>query len=137
MGENYYDVAVRHWIDGKILEENEEYDNAVCMQGFSAECALKKILLENAHCNIKCILRHSTSYKFYKKLLDEGLIEAGDKVAVKNEQRTEVILSSFSTTVQEIVMPFIENIRMINTIRNGCIEIIFDGESLYYRRKSA
>ena len=46
MEENFYDAAARHWIDGKILEENEEYDNAVCMQGFSAECALKKILLK-------------------------------------------------------------------------------------------
>ena len=45
MEENFYDAAVRHWLDGKILEENEEYDNAVCMQGFSAECTLKKILL--------------------------------------------------------------------------------------------
>lgn len=44
MEENFYKAAVRHWVDGKILEENGEYDNAVCMQGFSAECALKKIL---------------------------------------------------------------------------------------------
>lgn len=46
MEENFYDAAVRHRIDGKILEESEEYDSAVCMQGFSAECALKKILLK-------------------------------------------------------------------------------------------
>lgn len=34
MEENFYDAAVRHRIDGKILEESEEYDSAVCMQGF-------------------------------------------------------------------------------------------------------
>lgn len=42
--DNFHEAAVRHWIDGKILEEQEEYDNAVCMQGFAAECALKAIL---------------------------------------------------------------------------------------------
>lgn len=42
--ENFYDAAFRHWIDGCILENEEEYDNAVCMQGFAAECALKAIL---------------------------------------------------------------------------------------------
>lgn len=43
--ENFYEAAVRHWIDGRILEENGEYDNAVCMQGFAAECALKEMLM--------------------------------------------------------------------------------------------
>ena len=42
--EEFYEAAVRHWIDGTILEQQEEYDNAVCMQGFAAECALKKIM---------------------------------------------------------------------------------------------
>lgn len=42
--DNFYEAAIRHWIDGKILEEQEEYDNSVCMQGFAAECALKAIL---------------------------------------------------------------------------------------------
>ena len=44
MSEEFYDAAIRHWYDGRILEENMEYDNAVCMQGFAAECALKKII---------------------------------------------------------------------------------------------
>lgn len=42
--EDFYGAAVRHWVDGAILEEQGEYDSAVCMQGFAAECALKKIL---------------------------------------------------------------------------------------------
>lgn len=42
--ENFYESAVRHWMDGLILERQEEYDNAVCMYGFAAECALKKIM---------------------------------------------------------------------------------------------
>lgn len=42
--EDFYEAAIRHWIDGIILEEQGEYDNAVCLQGFAAECALKKIM---------------------------------------------------------------------------------------------
>lgn len=42
--EDFYEAAIRHWIDGIILDEKGEYDNAVCMQGFAAECALKKIM---------------------------------------------------------------------------------------------
>lgn len=42
--EDFYEAAIRHWIDACILEEQGEYDNTVCMQGFAAECALKKIL---------------------------------------------------------------------------------------------
>lgn len=38
--EDFYEAAIRHWLDGSILEEQGEYDNAVCMQGFAAECAL-------------------------------------------------------------------------------------------------
>lgn len=41
--ENFYEAAIRHWTAGILLEHQEEYDNAVCMQGFAAECALKKI----------------------------------------------------------------------------------------------
>lgn len=42
--EDFYEAALRHWIDGSILEDQGEYDNAVCMQGFAAECSLKKIM---------------------------------------------------------------------------------------------
>ena len=76
LGEDWYiaytisedELDIKDWIaintvENKFAQTTEMFN------------ALKKILLENAHCNIKCILRHSTSYKFYKKLLDEGLIE--------------------------------------------------------------
>ena len=42
--EDFYEAAIRHWTDGKVLEQQEEYDNAVCLQGFAAECALKTIM---------------------------------------------------------------------------------------------
>lgn len=42
--EDFYESAVRHWIGGCILIENEEYDNAVCFYGFAAECALKAMM---------------------------------------------------------------------------------------------
>lgn len=43
LDENFYEAAIRHWIGGCVLEEAEEYDSAVGMHGFAAECVLKKI----------------------------------------------------------------------------------------------
>lgn len=34
--ENFYEAAIRHWIGGAILEEQEEYANAVCMPALAA-----------------------------------------------------------------------------------------------------
>ena len=53
-GEDFYEAAVRHWIDGIILEEQNEYDNAVCMQGFAAECALKRVWKKYAP--LRCVI---------------------------------------------------------------------------------
>lgn len=46
MQEHFFDAAVRNWQDACILEDAGEYDNAVCLHGFAAECALKTILQE-------------------------------------------------------------------------------------------
>ena len=45
--------------------------------------ALKIILLEHKHCDIYGMLRHSTSYPFYKKLIDKGFVD--------EEEATDVI----------------------------------------------
>lgn len=76
LGEDWYiaytisedELNIRDWVS----IGNVEHKFAQTSEMMSA---LKKILLENDNCNIKSMLRHSTSYKFYKKLLDEGLIE--------------------------------------------------------------
>ncbi len=57
MSENFYDASIRHWYNGKLSEMEGEYDNAVCMQGFAAECALKKIL--NSAYPIEKIIKYS------------------------------------------------------------------------------
>lgn len=44
MKENYYESAIRHYVDGCILEREECYDNAVCLMGISAECVLKCLI---------------------------------------------------------------------------------------------
>lgn len=41
---DFYESAIRHWIGGCILEQEEEYDSAVGLLGFSAECTLKAIM---------------------------------------------------------------------------------------------
>ena len=52
MQENFFDAAVRNWQDACILEDAGEYDNAVCLHGFAAECALKAILQEGISKNV-------------------------------------------------------------------------------------
>ena len=42
--EDFYEAAIRHWIGGRIFGREEKDDKTVCMQGFAAECALKKIM---------------------------------------------------------------------------------------------
>ena len=37
------EAAVRHFVDGKILQEANRADNAMCHYAFSAECAMKAI----------------------------------------------------------------------------------------------
>lgn len=44
MTEHYYEAAIRHFIDADILQQEECYDNSVCLFGFSAECALKALI---------------------------------------------------------------------------------------------
>ncbi len=44
--ENYADAALRHWNDAKLLEEKNCVENADHHYGFTAECAIKKVLIE-------------------------------------------------------------------------------------------
>ncbi len=44
MGTDFYDAAIRHYIDGTILQGEECYDNALYLYGNSVECALKALL---------------------------------------------------------------------------------------------
>ena len=68
MHENYFDASVRHWYDAQILEDAGEYDNAVCMQGFAAECALKSIFQQ-------CISRENVvKYGHNIKLLLQDIL---------------------------------------------------------------
>lgn len=44
MEEHFYEAAIRHYVDGTILQQEECSDNAVCLYGNSAECALKSLI---------------------------------------------------------------------------------------------
>lgn len=65
--EDFYEAAMRHWVDGNILEREGEYDNAVCMLGFSAECALKK-MAESMYCR-----RDIRRYSHFGEILFEDI----------------------------------------------------------------
>lgn len=49
--ENYYEAAIRHFIDGNILKQADCWDNAVCLYGNSAECALKSLM--EVYCGVE------------------------------------------------------------------------------------
>lgn len=40
MGTDFYDAAIRHYIDGTILQGEECYDNALYLYGNSVECTV-------------------------------------------------------------------------------------------------
>ena len=79
LGEDWYiiytelseeEIDIKDWIaihnvENKLTQTMEMYN------------ALKNILLKYQDYNINSILRHSTSYPFYKKLLNDGYIEEG------------------------------------------------------------
>ncbi|MCI8591477.1 MAG: hypothetical protein HFI88_03820 [Lachnospiraceae bacterium] len=41
--DHFPEAAVRHFVDGKILQDADRADNAMCHYAFSAECAMKAI----------------------------------------------------------------------------------------------
>ncbi len=61
MGENFYEAAIRHLVDGRILQREECYDNAVYLYGYAAECALKSMIA--VYCgNTEGILKRAYSH---------------------------------------------------------------------------
>ena len=79
IGEDWYilytdisdiEIEIKDWVaignvDNKLMQTMEMFN------------ALKKVLLAHEDHDIHGTLRHSTSYKFYKKFLDEGYLEEG------------------------------------------------------------
>lgn len=58
MEENYYEAAIRHFVDGSILQQEGCYDNAVCLYGNSAECSLKSLIEVYCGENSRAILQY-------------------------------------------------------------------------------
>ena len=82
LGEDWYiiytdisdiEIEIKDWVAIHSVESKFSQT----MEMFNA---LKHILLEHENHIIYSTLRHSTSYQFYKKLLNEGYIEAGDEI---------------------------------------------------------
>lgn len=63
MTEDYYEAAIRHFVDAGILQQGECYDNAVCLLGFSAECALKALIETYCGDNRREILQKKYGHK--------------------------------------------------------------------------
>lgn len=61
--EHYYEAAIRHFIDGCLLNREECYDNAVGLFGNSAECALKSLIVVFCGTNSGNILQYGYGHK--------------------------------------------------------------------------
>ena len=48
--DNFLVAAMRHYIDGNILEKEERWNNAMCHYAFSAECFIKVLYEQVSNC---------------------------------------------------------------------------------------
>lgn len=105
LGEDWYinyaniseeEIDIKNWV--AIDKVENKFTQTIEMFN-----ALKKILLEYQHCDIYSMLRHSTSYPFYKKLMGEGYIDEGydiidfDDSTPKLEEIKEQILTEYDS----------------------------------------
>ncbi len=65
--------------------------------------------------------------------IDESLIAAGEKVDNFNEKRSENTMERFSNNYANCVKPFVENIQSVNRIYNHPVDVLFDGENMYFK----
>ena len=60
-----------------------------------------------------------------KGQLDEGLIEAGDKLSKKKEEHSTATLGEFAESSMHFVIPFLENIQAINALYNKPVSYLY------------
>ena len=66
-----------------------------------------------------------------KSQIDETLIGTGDKIGDISDKRTVKTMEILSDKQNSYVMPFVENIVLVNKLYNEPIEIVFDNENVY------
>lgn len=97
MGENFYEAAIRHLTDGRILQKEECYDNAVYLYGYAAECALKSMI--TVYCgNADGFLRRAYSHSGADILNDLYLF-------VVNESAAPMLDPALGMKLQKYVLP--------------------------------
>ena len=65
--------------------------------------------------------------------MDENLVEAGEKVDDYSARRIEDTMELFNNDYAECVYPFVENIRLVNHIFNQPLDVLVDGENVYFK----
>ena len=98
MEEHYYEAGIRHFIDGSILMQKECFDNAVCLYGNSAECALKCLMAVFCGETGRFILQHGYGHK--------GLILKNDLYGfVTNSSITPLLDPILGLKLQDFEVP--------------------------------
>lgn len=113
LGEDWYllytkndegELEIKDW----VAIHNVENKFIQTMEMFTA---IKKIFLENQECDMYGVLRHSTSYKFYKKLLESNYIDEGYDIIEFEDEIEEVeetknkILSEYDSLEDYLLDP--------------------------------
>ena len=65
--------------------------------------------------------------------VDEALISAGERVDEYSEKRTENTMKLFLREECTCIIPFVENISAIDMIYNAPMDLLFDGENIYFK----
>jgi hypothetical protein len=68
-----------------------------------------------------------------KSQIDETLIKTGEKLEKISSKRTDQTLNQYLEKQSSFVLPFVENIKMVNRFYNQPVELVFDKEYLYVR----
>ena len=69
--------------------------------------------------------------------LDENLVEAGDKLTAHSNKKIEKRMKNLIDVNSNVVLPFVNNIRMIDNIYNKVEKIGFDKDNVYLKLKEA
>jgi hypothetical protein len=67
-----------------------------------------------------------------KSQLDETLIENGQKLSNHRRSKTDQTMNRLVNQQSSCVRPFIDNIKMVNTLYNNSLEMMFDRDAVYF-----
>jgi hypothetical protein len=139
--ENYdsdYLDSVSNRIDGYSFEYRELYTNAYDKIESESKSSVQSHLIRGLAGINKTIGSAVEKVPVISKSqIDETLLDMGSRLEKYNENRTQVTAGQLAEYQVSTVMPFIENIKMLNCIYNKPKALCYDAEYLYLVSETA